>query len=177
MTVHDRTRLIGSTRRYNKYCICAAKTTCTGHLSSIEEKIPKKDEVFFGKEERQTEKRAARKTSGERNLPCRDETEHDRTRLIGSTRRYNKYCMCAAKTTCTGHLSSIEEKIPKKDEVFFGKEERQTEKRAARKTSGERNLPCRDETEHDRTRLIGSTRIILCLRNLFQKQKLISVSE
>ena len=177
MTVHDRTRLIGSTRRYNKYCICAAKTTCTGHLSSIEEKIPKKDEVFFGKEERQTEKRAARKTSGERNLPCRDETEHDRTRLIGSTRRYNKYCICAAKTTCTGHLSSIEEKIPKKDEVFFGKEERQTEKRAARKTSGERNLPCRDETEHDRTRLIGSTRIILCLRNLFQKQKLISVSE
>ena len=139
MTVHDRTRLIGSTRRYNKYCICATKTTCTGHLSSIEEKIPKKDEVFFGKEERQTEKRAARETSGERNLPCRDETEHDRTRLIGSTRRYNKYCMCAAKTTCTGHLSSIEEKIPKKDEVFFGKEERQTEKRAARETSGERN--------------------------------------
>ncbi len=177
MTVHDRTRLIGSTRRYNKYCICATKTTCTGHLSSIEEKIPKKDEVFFGKEERQTEKRAARETSGERNLPCRDETEHDRTRLIGSTRRYNKYCICATKTTCTGHLSSIEEKIPKKDEVFFGKEERQTEKRAARETSGERNLPCRDETEHDRTRLIGSTRIILCLRNLFQKQKLISVSE
>ena len=177
MTVHDRTRLIGSTRRYNKYCICAAKTTCTGHLSSIEEKIPKKRRSIFwergaadGKASREKDERGAE-------LPCRDETEHDRTRLIGSTRRYNKYCMCAAKTTCTGHLSSIEEKIPKKRRSIFwergaadGKASREKDERGA-------ELPCRDETEHDRTRLIGSTRIILCLRNLFQKQKLISVSE
>ncbi len=110
-------------------------------------------------------------------MPCRDETEHDRTRLIGSTRRYNKYCMCAAKTTCTGHLSSIEEKIPKKRRSIFW--ERGAADRKASRERDERGaeLPCRDETEHDRTRLIGSTRIILCLRNLFQKQKLISVSE
>ena len=133
MTVHDRTRLIGSTRRYNKYCICATKTTCTGHLTSIEEKIPKKDEVFFGKEERQTEKRAARETSGERN--CLVATRPSTTEP-GLSVRLGEYCVY---------------------KIFFKN----------------RNLFCK----HNIIRVEPISRVLLSLRNLFQKQKLISVSE
>ena len=129
----------------------------------MKKRFPKKDDVFFGKEQRKTEKRAARETSGERN--CLVATRPSTTEPGLSVRLgdiTNIACV-RRKLRAQGIYLVQSKRFPKKDEVFFGKEERQTEKRAARETSGERYLLFRQMVIEYRTRLIVLLGIFLIL--------------
>ena len=85
MTAHDRTRLIGPSRKFEKQARKSDERRVAGIY--LLEGLPKKDAVFLGRGAANGARSPFFQKTAENGV-CVDESAHDRTRLIGPSRKF-----------------------------------------------------------------------------------------